>query len=76
MAAYPMSMIEPYDLISFDYTNHKGIKARRRVTFHYLRYGSHPDYYPTPRILLHCYDNDKEDYRDFDPNKIENLTLT
>lgn len=75
MAKVNLHSIGYGEMLSFDYTNHKGIRARRRCTFRCLVYGSQPDYYPTPRFLIKCLDNDRGVIRDFDLAKVENITF-
>lgn len=51
-------------ILEFGYTNHKGIYAKRRVLPAHIYHGT-SKYYMERQWLLHAYDLDKKDYRDF-----------
>lgn len=46
------------------YTNHKGIKADRRITPMHIWYGF-TKHHPQPQWLLHAYCHEKQALRDF-----------
>ena len=59
--------------MSFGYTNWKGSYRRRRVTLPiHVHFGVTP-FHPEPCWLMHAFDLDKQDFRDFDMSKMVNL---
>lgn len=58
--------------ISFYYTNHRGERALRNVTYLQTEFGAN-EFYPEPTIFLRCYDDAKQAERSFDVKRIEDL---
>lgn len=57
-------------VLSFPYTNHRGVNETRRVVFLGLDYGSNV-FYPEPQWLMRTFDLDRKDYRSFALAKID-----
>lgn len=61
--------------ISFNYTNHRGETARRRVIVKEIWWGQLPEYYPgqPPQIYISGTCLDRNDHRDFRLNAMYNV---
>lgn len=59
--------------VSFDYTNHRGVKGRRTVIPMTLSWGSN-EWHKEPQYLLHAWDMDKAGERTFAMKDISNWT--
>lgn len=57
----------------FEYVNHEGRDATRRIIFGAVDFGVVQPHYLTPTFLLRGYDLDKRQYRSFDISKVRNL---
>lgn len=64
----------PEAVAIFQYTNHRGETADRRVIPLSLHYQALEPWYPAPCHLLHAYDLDKRAYRHFAMAKIVGWT--
>lgn len=51
-------------LLEFGYTNYKGEYAVRRVVPQHIYFG-HTEYHPANQWLMHAFDVDKGEFRDF-----------
>lgn len=62
-------------LVDFDYTNHRGVQARRTVLVKSFGFARHPEYYPEATFVLigHCLD--KGAFRWFETAKIRKLQV-
>ena len=61
----------PHDELVFEYVNHKGVRATRRVVPTRLWFGSSM-YYKDRQWLLSAMDMDKQQFRTFALSKVEN----
>ena len=50
--------------VIIDYTNYKGERRRRKITPKNIAFKS-TEYHPQTQWVLHAYDEDKKDFRDF-----------
>ena len=58
-------------LVTFTYTNYKGVTEDRKVTIYELQYGSTEHHKDTWMLCGHCHT--RKAYRNFDLAKITNL---
>lgn len=61
-----------FGLISFDYVNHRGEAARRRVRPLSIRFGT-SEYYSEPQWLMKALDVGKDANREFAMSKMKNV---
>lgn len=64
-AAETRAQRDAFQAITVLYTNYRGETSLRTITPVRVYYGK-TDWHPTPGWLLHCYDWDKQAYRDYE----------
>jgi predicted DNA-binding transcriptional regulator YafY len=70
----PMLCFAPGDVLRFDYENHRGVTATRKVTFMGLDFGEN-EWYPEPQWFMRCWDGSRNGYRSFALTRIDGLKI-